>query len=256
MQQSLITYHLEDYCALVTGGSSGIGLATAKRLAESGCRVAINYLPNDKKAVQQIKELAQCGYDVHGFPHSIGDGQEHLLIDAVASKFGRLDLLVNNAGTPATTKAIDPKALDDVTDTMWNEVLDVNLVGLFRLSRAASPFLKEASGAIVNVASVSALSSRGSSMAYAASKAGVISLTRHMAIALVPQVRVNAVAPGAVDSTWKIEWSEEQRLSSIKKTPLGRRCSTNDIAETIVYLGVSAPMVTGQTLVIDGGLIL
>lgn len=256
MQQPILKYYLNGRCALVTGGASGIGLATAKLLAQSGCKVAINYLPNDKKATEQIQQLVEDGCDVHGIPHAIGDGKESKLIDATIEKLGSLDLLVNNAGTPATNQSINPKDLDAITDAMWSEVLDVNLVGLFRLTRAAAPFLRKSSGAVVNLASVSALSSRGSSMAYAASKAGVITLTRHMAIALAPEIRVNAVAPGAVDSTWRIEWSEEQRRSSIERTPLKRRCTTDEIAETIVFLGFSAPMVTGQTLVIDGGLIL
>lgn len=249
-------YQLEGCCALVTGGASGIGLSTVRRMSQSGCKVAINYLPNDTKAEEQIQQLKEEGFDVEGFAHALGDGKEHELIQAVINKTGRLDVLVNNAGTPGTNKSIPPQDLDAVTDAMWNEVLDVNLLGLFRLTRAAAPFLKEYSGSVVNVASVSALSSRGSSMAYAASKAGVVSLTRHLAVALAPQVRVNAVAPGAVDSTWRVEWTEEQRKASIEKAPLGRRCSTDDIAESIVYLGFSAPMVTGQTLIIDGGLIL
>ncbi|MGG4606313.1 SDR family NAD(P)-dependent oxidoreductase [Paenalcaligenes sp. Me131] len=256
MQQPLIKYHLKGRCALVTGGASGIGLSTVEFLAKSGCSVAINYLPNDEKAVEKIQQLTQEGYDVTGIPHAIGDGKEYELIERTIEKLGQLDLLVNNAGTPATNESLNPKDLDAITDAMWSEVLDVNLVGLFRLTRAAASFLRKSSGAVVNLASVSALSSRGSSMAYAASKAGVISLTRHMAIALAPEVRVNGVAPGAVDSTWRIEWTDEQRLSSIEATPLKRRCTTDEIAESIVYLGFSAPMITGQTLVIDGGLIL
>jgi len=256
MQHPSPTYDLSGRCALVTGGASGIGLATVVRLAESGCQVAVNYLPGDQTAQQQIQQLSADGLNVHGFAHAIGDAREYDLIQAVLDKTGRLDLLVNNAGTPATTRSLKPKELEAITDDMWDQVLNVNLVGLFRLTRAAYPYLEQSRGAVVNLASVSALSSRGSSMAYAASKSGVITLTRHLAVSLAPNVRVNAVAPGAVDSTWQVAWTEAERQASIERTPLRRRCSPEDIAETIVYLGCAAPMITGQTLVIDGGLIL
>ncbi len=256
MQQSLLNYDLRGRRALVTGGASGIGLATVERLARAGCRVALNHLPGDEAGMAEARRLREEGCDVLPIAHAIGDGEEARLAEGALELLGGLDLLVNNAGTPGGTRALSPGDLDAISDAMWQQVLDVNLVGLFRLTRAAGPHLRAAGGSVVNLASVSALSSRGSSMAYAASKAGVVTLTRHLAVALAPEVRINAVAPGAVDSTWQIEWTEEQRKASIQRTPLARRCTPGDIAETIVYLGFGAPMVTGQTLVIDGGLIL
>ncbi|KAB2698712.1 SDR family oxidoreductase [Brucella lupini] len=252
----MLTYDLEGRRALVTGGASGIGLATVDRLARSGCRVVLNHLPGDPAGADQVARLRNQGCDVHAIEHAIGDGNEAALAEEAVKLLGGLDLLVNNAGTPGGRKALSPSALDAISDSMWQQVLDVNLVGLFRLTRAAGPHLRASCGSVVNLASVSALSSRGSSMAYAASKAGIITLTRHLALSLAPEVRINAVAPGAVDSTWQIEWTEEQRAASIQRTPLARRCTSEDIAETIVYLGFGAPMITGQTLVIDGGLIL
>ena len=106
-------------------------------------------------------------------------------------------------------------------------------------------------GAVVNVASIAGLAARGSSMDYGASKAGAVALTRHLARGLGPAIRVNAVAPGAVDSDWKIEWTEEQRRSSVGQAPMGRRCTTEDITEAIVFLGCGAAMVTGQVLVVE-----
>ncbi|NPD17438.1 SDR family oxidoreductase [Xinfangfangia sp. D13-10-4-6] len=252
----MLNYDLRGRRALVTGSASGIGLATVERLARAGCRVALNHLPGDGAGPAQAQRLRDEGHDVQPIAHAIGDGAEAQLAEGAADLLGGLDLLVNNAGTPGGRKALSPGDLDAISDAMWQEVLDVNLVGLFRLTRAAGPHLRATAGSVVNLASVSALSSRGSSMAYAASKAGIITLTRHLAVALAPEVRINAVAPGAVDSTWQIEWTEEQRRASIQRTPLGRRCTPEDIAESIVYLGFGAPMVTGQTLVIDGGLIL
>lgn len=256
MTHPLLNYDLKGRRALVTGAASGIGLATAQRLARAGCKVALNHLPGDPAGPEQAEILTAAGCDVQPLAHAIGDGSEEALVEQAVELLGGIDLLVNNAGTPGGKRALAPSDLDSITDEMWHKVMDVNLIGLFRLTRAAAAPLRAAGGSVVNLASVSALSSRGSSMAYAASKAGIVSLTRHLAIALAPDIRINGVAPGAVDSTWEIEWTEEQRQSSIQRTPLGRRCTPEDIAETIVYLGFGAPMITGQTIVIDGGLIL
>ena len=111
-------------------------------------------------------------------------------------------------------------------------------------------------GAIVNIASIAGFDSPGSSMAYGATKAGVISLTKNLARALAPQARVNAVAPGAVDSTWMVEWTQEKRRQTAEKALLKRRCTPEDLAETIVYMLAGAGMVTGQALIVDGGLTL
>ncbi len=252
----MLTYNLRGKRALVSGAASGIGLATVKRLAGGGCRVVMNHLPDDPRAEAELQNLQDQGLDVVGLPFAIGGGDEDQLIGQALDKLGGLDILVNNAGTPGSSTTIGPGELDRITPELWDAVLHTNLIGLFNVTRAAASHLRATSGSIVNLASVSALSSRGSSLAYAASKAGVVTLTRHLARGLAPEVRVNAVAPGAVDSPWQIEWTEEQRRSSIAATPLQRRCTPEDIAETIVYLSVAAPMITGQTIVIDGGLIL
>lgn len=249
-------YDFSGRRALVTGSASGIGLATVTRLAEAGCRVALNYLPGDERGEAAVAHLRGAGRDVTGFPAAIGEGKEAALVEAVTSHLGGLDLLVNNAGTPGTRLAIPASSLELITDELWDAVLKTNLLGTFKVTQAAAPFLRDASGAIVNLASVSALTSRGSSLAYASSKAGVVALTRHLAQGLAPQVRVNAVAPGAVDTSWQIEWTEEHRKASLKSTPMGRRCTSEEIAETIVYLGFVAPMITGQTIIIDGGMTL
>ncbi|TPI61460.1 SDR family oxidoreductase [Mesorhizobium sp. B3-1-3] len=252
----MLSYDLSGKRALVTGGASGIGLATVKRLAESGCKVALNHLPDDPRGFTEVQILRDQGFDVINAPFTIGGGNEDELVTSVVDQLDGIDLLVNNAATPGARHPISATDLELITDELWSAVLQTNLVGLFRLTRAAAPILKDAGGAVVSLASVSALTSRGSSMAYAASKAGIITLTRHLAQGLAPKVRVNAVAPGAVDSTWQIEWTEEQRRSSIQATPLRRRCAPEDIAETIVYLGFGAPMINGQTIVVDGGLTL
>ncbi|MBN8898846.1 MAG: SDR family oxidoreductase, partial [Rhodospirillales bacterium] len=180
---------------------------------------------------------------------------ESMVRQAIAD-LGRLDLLVNNAGTPGTRRKIQPAELDLITEELWDQVLEVNLRGVFRCSKAAAPALKEAGGAIVNTASIAGLGYAGSSLAYGATKAGVVNLTQNLARGLAPQVRVNAVAPGAVDSSWMVEWTNQERQSSIEHALLKRRCTPEDLAEVIVFLGFGAAMVTGQTITVDGGLTL
>jgi len=237
----MIAYDLAGKAALVTGGASGIGLATATLLARNGATVAINFLPDDPRGGEAVAKLAAEGRKAVAAPGNVGDARdcERMVKKAVAD-LGRLDLLVANAGTPGTRKKIEPHDLDLITEEFWNTLLQVNLLGVFRCAKAAAPALKAATGAIVNTASM----------------AGVVSLTRNLARALGPRVRVNAVAPGAVDSSWMVEWSEEQRRASAEGAVLKRRCTPEDIAEVIVFLGFGAAMVTGQTIVVDGGLTL
>jgi 3-oxoacyl-[acyl-carrier protein] reductase len=132
----------------------------------------------------------------------------------------------------------------------------VNLIGVFRCAKAAAPALKLAHGAIVSTASIAGLGRAGSSLAYGATKAGVVNLTQNLARALAPEVRVNAIAPGAVDSPWMVEWTNEERQLSIERALLKRRCQPEDLAEVILFLGFGAAMVTGQTITVDGGLTL
>jgi 3-oxoacyl-[acyl-carrier protein] reductase len=253
----VIRYDLKGRAALVTGAASGIGLATATMLAEHGCRVAVNHLPEDPRGPDQVAALRARGLDIIAAPGNVGvAGACEAMVAKAVADLGRLDFLVNNAGTPGTSATIPPAELDRLTEELWRTVIEVNLLGVFRCTRAAAPALKAAGGAVVSVASIAGLDSPGSSMAYGATKAGVISLTRNLARALAPEVRVNAVAPGAVDSSWMIQWTDEQRASSIEKALLKRRCRPEDLAEVIVFLLAGAAMVTGQTIVVDGGLTL
>ena len=135
-------------------------------------------------------------------------------------------------------------------------MIETNLKGVFRCTKAAAPALRAVHGAVVNLASIAGIDSAGSSLAYSATKAGVISLTKNLARALAPEVRVNAVAPGAMDTSWKMKLTEVQRRSSIEGALLRRRGKPEDIAEVIAFLGFGASMMTGQTLVVDGGLTL
>ncbi|WP_120008234.1 SDR family NAD(P)-dependent oxidoreductase [Teichococcus vastitatis] len=253
----MIRYELSGRTALVTGAASGIGLATATALAEAGCRVALNHLADDPRGPEAVARLRGAGHEVIAAPGNVGDPADGpRMVEQAVAGLGRLDFLVNNAGTPGTTKLIPSGALEMITEELWQTVIQVNLLGLFRCSKAAAPALKAARGAVVNVASVAGLDSPGSSMAYGATKAGVISLTKNLARGLAPEVRVNAVAPGAVDSPWMVEWTEERRAKSAEKALLKRRCQPEDLAEVILFLLAGAGMVTGQTVVVDGGMTL
>jgi 3-oxoacyl-[acyl-carrier protein] reductase len=253
---SVITYDLRGKAALVTGGASGIGLATATMLAKGGAAVAINHLPDDPRGQEAVQRLqGDTGAHIISAPGDVGDPADCArMVEAAVRDLGRLDYLVNNAGTPGTRTSIAPHEFERLTEDLWHDILEVNLLGVFRCTKAAAPALKAVCGAVVSIASIAGINSPGSSMAYGASKAGVISLTKNLARGLSPEVRVNAVAPGAVDSTWMIEWTNEQRSNSIENALLRRRCTPEDLAEVIVFLLAGAAMVTGQTVVVDGGL--
>lgn len=252
----MITYDLKGKAALVTGGASGIGLATATMLAKAGAAVAVNFLAGDPRGPEAVAKLhAMTGARIVAAPGNVAEaGDCTRMVQQAVADLGRLDYLVNNAGTPGTRTTIAPHELDRLTEELWHTVLEVNLLGVFRCTRAAAPALKASHGAVVSIASIAGINHPGSSMAYGATKAGVISLTKNLARGLSPEVRVNAVAPGAVDSTWMIEWTAEQRRNSIENALLKRRCTPEDIAEVVVFLLAGAAMVTGQAVVVDGGL--
>jgi 3-oxoacyl-[acyl-carrier protein] reductase len=252
----MISYDLAGKTALVTGGASGIGFATARMLAKFGATVAINCLPDDPRGPEAVDKLLDAGGKAVLAPGSVGDAgeAEKMVLKAVAD-LGRLDLLVNNAGTPGTNRRIAPPTRSDHRGSV-EPVTERQPCGSVRCAKAAAPALTASHGAIVNTASIAGLGRAGSSLAYSATKAGVVSLTQNLARALAPNVRVNAIAPGAVDSSWMVEWTNEERQQSIDRALLKRRCQPEDLAEVILFLGFGAAMVTGQTITVDGGLTL
>jgi 3-oxoacyl-[acyl-carrier protein] reductase len=245
---------LEGKTALVTGGASGIGLATVELFARRGAKVALNHLPEDPRGAAAVERLAAQGLTVIAAPGDVSHaGAAETMVQHAIEKLGRLDYLVNNAGTSATAEPIAPADLDRLSEEFWATILATNLLGPFRCTHAAAPALRAAHGAVCNTASVAGLNMPGSSMAYGASKAGLISLTKNLARALAPQVRVNAVAPGFVDTDWTRRWPEARKRVSIERTLLKRACTPADIAAAIVFLCADTSMVTAQTLVVDGG---
>jgi ketoreductase RED2 len=232
---------------VVTGSSSGIGRAVAERFAGDGARVIVN----SSRSVDEGELLARSLPEAVYVQGDVSREEEaRRLVATALERFGQLDVVVNNAGT---TRRVPFADLEGADDKLWRRILDVNLMGPWYLSRAAVPALREAKGVIVNVGSVAGIVAGGSSLPYAVSKAALHHLTRTLAQALAPDVRVNAVAPGLVETPWTEGWEANEAI--VARTPLGRAGTPEDIADAVVSLA-RTPFATGQVVVVDGGLTL
>jgi len=238
--------------AIVTGSSSGIGAATAVALAERGWNVVINY---SKSAKQAEAVAARCPGSMTVQANVAEDSECKRLVRAALERWGRIDALVNNAGT---TKFVQHPDLDGLDAADFQRIYATNVIAPFQMCRAAAKALKDSNGSIVNVSSVAALLGTGSSIAYAASKAALDTMSMSLARVLAPQVRVNLVAPGFVDTPWLRsgfgEGFEKFRDSYSSLAPLGDVCQPEDVARTIVWLVEDARMVTGQRVYVDSGI--
>ncbi len=242
--------------ALVTGGATGIGRAAVLHLARAGFDVALNYRASVDAARATAVEAEQSGARVLLVRADVAeDAQIKAMMREVDAAFGALDALVNNAGTTISTPAKD---LDGVSVDDWDRVFAVNVRGLFLVTRAAVPLLKRGDApSIVNTASIVGLRPGPQPLPYAASKAAVVSLTKQLAGALGPAIRVNAVAPGWIEGEWMERMLSDnyQRLMERrgKATPLGRCATFDDVAEVILSLIQSNRLVNGEIVVVDGG---
>lgn len=237
---------LAGQVALVTGSSSGIGEATARRLAAAGATVVVNSSTSVEAGERVAASLPGAIY----LQGNVADEATcRRLVATTLERCGRLDLLVNNAGT---TQLIPHADLDAVTDEVFRRILDVNLLGTWHLCRAAMPALKRSPhGAIVNVTSLAGVRPTGSSIPYAVSKAALNHLTVLLARVCGP-VRINAVAPGLVETPWTKDWGGLHALVA-QNAPLGRSATADDVAETILGV-VRSRYMTGEVVVVDGGL--
>ena len=245
---------LQGKTALVTGATTGIGRAIAQRFAREGAHVAVNFRSSREAADQLVAQIrAAEGAAIPVAADVSVESEVSAMFEQVARELGRLDVLVNNAGW---STRIPHRKLDELTDDIWDQTFDVNLRGLFYCVRAATPLLREQPGAaIVNVASVAGSTGVGSSMAYAAAKAGVITMTKSLARALAPEIRVNAISPGLIRTHFAGRPNSSSDFTAEEMaTPLKRLATVDECAEVALFLASSATAITGQTILVDGGL--
>lgn len=240
----------ENKVALVTGGGTGIGRATSLLLAQRGAMVAVNYSRSAVEAEDTVREIQQAGGIAVAIRADVSsDPEVRRMAERVAGEFGSIDMLVNNA---SVTRYIAMNDLDAVTEEAWDELFGVNVKGMFNCARAAAPYLKAGKqGAIVNVGSIAGITGKGSSLPYAVSKAAVHGLTKSLAHALAPDIRVCGIAPGAVATRWW-EGQEERMRSLITHLPLERISPPEEIAELICAI-LAQPSLTGQIITVDNG---
>lgn len=243
--------------AIVTGSSSGVGAACARRLAEKGCHLVINYAHNAAGAEATSAACQAFGVETEVVQADVAsDADCRRLAQAAESRWGRIDVLVNNAGT---TKFCDHADLDGLDRQDFLDIYSVNTVGAFQMARAVTPAMRRGGrGAIVNVASIAGVMGVGSSIAYAASKGAMITLGLSLARVLGPEIRVNTVCPGFIQGDWLEEGMGKERYAQTKayleqSTPLKRTATADSVADGIVYFVTGADIVTGETLLMDGG---
>ncbi len=238
---------------LITGGSRGIGAETAILFAKNGYRVAFSYNRSAESGKALCKSLTSHGYDTIALPCDITQPmQVESLVKQTVNYFGRLDVLVNNAGIA------QQKLLTDITNDDWNTMLNTNLSGVFYACRAATPyFVAQKSGSIVNISSIWGVTGASCEVHYSAAKAGVIGLTKALAKELGPSnIRVNCVAPGVIDTDMNKELDITTMGALAEDTPLGRIGTPTEVARSVYYLAEDASFITGQVLQIDGGIVI
>lgn len=243
---------LQDRVALVTGAGTGIGRAIAECFAREGAKVAVNYSRSREAAEEVVASIRSGGGTAVAIAADVSQQADAVrMVESAGREFGRLDLLVNNAGW---STRVPHDQLDNLTDEIWDRTFDTNLRGAFYAVRAAVPLLRRQPGSsILNIASVAGLTGMGSSIAYAASKGAMITMNKSLARALAPEIRVNAIAPGFVRTRFA-NWPASAFEQGEAITPLKHLATVEEIAALALYLAADAASVTGETVVVDGGL--
>ena len=244
--------------AIVTGSAVGVGRATALELARRGANVVVNYSRSEAEARETLADVEALGAKALLVRADVSqDGEVRAMVAQTVERFGGVDVLVNNAGI---THFVDFRDLEGMTEEMWDHIIAVNVKGLFFCSRAVVPEMqRRGAGCIVNIASTAGIRGVGSSIAYCASKAAVINMTMSFSQAFAPEIRVNCVAPGFIDTRWHLARKgvgdyESYRAAVANMTPLKRVCRPEDVAQAVLSFIEGADMATGQTLVVDGGM--
>ncbi len=247
----------EPKVALVTGAGTGVGAATALALARRGWQILLNYSRSQAEAEASEAACRACGTDTLLMQGNVADDADcRALVQAAVDRWGRLDALVNNAGITSFAGAANWDAVDAET---FQRIVGVNALGSFQMIRACAPHLKASRGAIVNISSIAGALGIGSSVAYIASKGAVNSMTLYFARALAPEVRVNAVCPGLITTRWFAQGVGQEAADKIQAgfeamAPLGISSTAEDVAEAVLWLVEGARTVTGELLLLDGGM--
>jgi 3-oxoacyl-[acyl-carrier protein] reductase len=244
---------LEGQVALVTGGGTGIGRGISVAFAREGGAIVVNYQKSKEKAEETVGHIRQKGGRAIARQADVRrEADCKRLVDETVREYGRLDVLVNNAGW---TTPVPHGDLDALTDEIWRKVLDTNVMGAWYCIKHAAPVMRaQGRGVIINITSVAGFSGKGSSMAYAASKAALGSLTRSLARALGPAIRVNAIAPGLVETDF-VGWPPSVFEAGREEVITPELPTPEDCGEAALFLAAEARATTGTTIFVDGGII-
>ena len=241
---------MKDKTVIVTGGGTGIGRATSLLLAQKGASIAIVYSKSKEEAEDTVKEINKSGSEAIAIKADVSDEKQvEIMVETVHDSFGDINYLVNNA---SITRQLPFKELELINDNVWDELFATNVKGMFYCAKNVAPIMKKSSnGAIVNIGSIAGVNGLGSSLPYAVTKSAVHGLTKSLSHALLPEIRVNCVVPGAVETRW---WkgNEDKMNQLARKLSLGHISVPEDIAE-IVLMALTNKSMTGQLLIADNG---
>ena len=248
---------LKSAVCIVTGSAVGVGAACAVQLSKMGVRVVINYSKSEQESLQTQADCHAAGGETIVVKGDVSqDADCKRIAQAALDKWGRIDALINNA---AITKFADQRDLDSINADDFQRLYAVNVIGPYQMTRAATPALQKQKGSVVMISSISGLNGVGSSTAYVASKGALNTMTLALARALAPNIRVNAVCPGLIETRWHTarfsnpDDYKKFRDKYAENVALGKPCSADDVAEVAVWLVASGGMITGETITVDGG---